>query len=91
MNVKHPGLNITWGDNFAAWTNDHIWENVICAVFDKKYCNPDTIAHEVVHVVNMVYTYSGVKHDPDNDEPQAYLTGYLVGEIHKAFKMKDKK
>jgi len=88
MNVKHPGLNITWSDDMAAWTNDHIWENVICVTFDKKHFEPDTVAHEAVHIVNHVYHFSGIIHDPKNDEPQAYLTGWVVGEIHRASKKK---
>lgn len=88
MNVTYPGLNITWDDGFAAWINDHIWENVICITFDKKHFDPDVIAHEAVHAVNMIYTFSEIKHDPDNDEPQAYLTGWIVGEIHRAYKKK---
>lgn len=91
MNVKYPGLRITWTDDMAAWTNDHIWENVICVTFHKKHFEPDTVAHEAVHVVNMIYDYSGIRHDPKNDEPQAYLTGWIVGEIHRAAKMKNKK
>ncbi len=87
MNLKTPGLNLPWADDMAAWTNDHIHDNIICCVFDKKLFDPDTAAHEAVHVVNRIYEFSGIKHDFKNDEPQAYLTGWIVGEIHKAFKM----
>ncbi|WP_447410805.1 hypothetical protein, partial [Clostridium perfringens] len=43
----------------------------------------DIIAHEAVHVVNHVYNDSRMMLDPLNDEPQAYLTGWVVGEMHK--------
>lgn len=39
------------------------------------------IAHEAVHIVNQIYIDRQMKLDPDNDEPQAYLTGWVVGEI----------
>lgn len=44
---------------------------------------PKIIAHETVHIVNQIYIDRQMKLDPDNDEPQAYLTGWIVGEIHK--------
>ena len=41
------------------------------------------IAHEAVHIVNHVYNDSRIMLDPPNDEPQAYLTGWVVGEMHR--------
>lgn len=40
-----------------------------------------TIAHEVVHVVNNIFLSCGVQLDRHNDEPQAYLTGWVFNEI----------
>jgi hypothetical protein len=39
------------------------------------------IAHEVVHLVNSVFKEVGIQLDLDNDEPQAYLTGYIMKQI----------
>lgn len=47
------------------------------------YPSNKVIAHEVVHLVNRIFLDRGVRLDPVNDEPQAYLTGYLVEQIEK--------
>jgi hypothetical protein len=39
------------------------------------------IAHEVVHLVNYIFKDKGLKLDVDNDEAQAYLTGWLYDKI----------
>jgi hypothetical protein len=39
------------------------------------------IAHEVVHVVNAIFLSCGIELDRHNDEPQAYLTGWITNEI----------
>jgi len=43
------------------------------------------IAHEVVHLVNAIFRDRYVKLDLNNDEPQAYLTGYLFEKILKYY------
>lgn len=45
-----------------------------------------TIVHETVHVVNRIFADRGVNPDPFNDEPQAYLTGWVYGQIEEALK-----
>lgn len=56
------------------------------------YITPDAdasiIAHETVHIVNEVFKRTGMKLDYDNDEAQAYLTGWIVKEIHKVLQSK---
>lgn len=42
---------------------------------------PDIIAHEVVHLVNRVFIDTGINPDLENDEPQAYLTGWFMDQI----------
>ncbi|RIV23617.1 hypothetical protein DYU11_11590 [Fibrisoma montanum] len=42
------------------------------------------IAHETVHIVNHVFKQCGILLDVDNDEPQAYLTGWVANQIYKA-------
>lgn len=44
-----------------------------------------TIAHECFHFTNWLYRDRGVKADIDNDEPQAYLLGWAVGQVCDAF------
>ena len=36
------------------------------------------VAHECVHAVNMVFESKGVRLDLKNDEPQAYLMGWMM-------------
>lgn len=42
---------------------------------------PETIAHEVVHLVNHIFYDRGINLDLINDEPQAYFTGWLFNQI----------
>jgi hypothetical protein len=44
------------------------------------------IAHEVVHMVNSLFASRGIELDRINDEPQAYFTGWVTGEIDKFLK-----
>lgn len=91
-NVSNPGINITWDDGMAAWTNDHFYNgSIIAVVFDTRDLEIDTIAHEAIHIKNMVYSHSGIKHDLANDEPEAYLTGWIVGQIYNCYKESKKK
>jgi hypothetical protein len=53
---------------------------IVLAIQEKRL---DIIAHEIVHIVNMIFKRCGVQLDLDNDEPQAYLTGYIFKEVIK--------
>ena len=53
-------------------------------VFIKPSATIGTIAHETVHVVNNVFKNASVQLDIDNDEPQAYLTKWIVDKIYNA-------
>ena len=46
-----------------------------------EYSEGSIIAHEVTHLVNYIFKDRGVELDLNNDEPQAYLTGWLFKEI----------
>lgn len=48
-----------------------------CVMFAKKR-DHGTIAHEAHHVANIILGDRGVPASRDNDEPQAYLEGWLV-------------
>lgn len=52
------------------------------AIFRLKHCTNSTIAHEVVHLVNRILTDRGAKLDASNDEPQAYLTGWVTKKVY---------
>lgn len=44
------------------------------------------IAHEALHVTNWIMSDRCITADLVNDEPQAYLLGWVVGQIYKAKK-----
>lgn len=44
------------------------------------------IAHESVHLVNKLFKDRGLQLDIENDETQAYLTGWFVEQIDNFFK-----
>ncbi len=50
-------------------------------------CNARQIAHEALHEVALIYEDRGIKLDIENDEPQCYLLGWIVGECHKYLKI----
>lgn len=41
----------------------------------------DTIAHEATHLCNQLFKNIGAKVDVDNDEPYAYLLGWVVKQV----------
>jgi hypothetical protein len=63
-------------DAFCFRKGDYIY-----AVFQSA--EPHIIAHECVHLVNMIFDDVHVEPDLLNDEPQAYLVGWLFGKIYK--------
>lgn len=92
INKKYKGLDITWDAQTAAWTNDHFYEdNILGVALDTTCWDVDTVAHEAVHIVNRTFKHAGYKNNPDNDEHQAYFTGWIVGEIFKAYQDFNKK
>lgn len=50
---------------------------------------PKIIAHEAVHVVNRIFSARGIQLDIANDEPQAYLMGWVVEQAHHALGSKE--
>lgn len=51
-------------------------------VFDSKPTNK-IIAHECTHVVNFIFADRDIKLDLNNDEPQAYLMGWVFEQCDK--------
>jgi hypothetical protein len=46
-----------------------------------EYSEGTIIAHEIVHLKNYIYQDAGIELDRFNDEPEAYLTGWLFKQI----------
>lgn len=55
---------------------------VVCFKDRPKNC---IIAHECVHLVNKLFKDRGQKLDIENDEAQAYMTGWFFDQIEKFF------
>lgn len=63
-----------------------------CIVAFSEY-DLSVIAHEIVHIKNYVFRETSMKLCKDNDEAEAYLTGYLFKQIEQfliKFRFKDK-
>lgn len=41
----------------------------------------DTISHEIAHIVDYTFQDAGIDTDYNNNEPYAYLTGYITGQV----------
>jgi hypothetical protein len=48
-----------------------------------EYSEGTIIAHEIVHLKNYIYQDRGIELDKFNDEPEAYLTGWLFKQVQK--------
>lgn len=52
----------------------------------KQSLSLNTLGHEVVHMVNGIFKSRGIKLSLDNDEPQAYLTGWVTQTVYQTIK-----
>lgn len=75
-------------DNFGAVTlsNESKYKEYVIAFTDKNHLS--NIAHEIVHLKNQIYLDCAMQIDRVNDEPEAYLTGWLFDEIYNFFNKK---
>ena len=55
-------------------------QDVVIVIIKSQIC-PVVLAHETVHVVNEIYKCRGIQLDTENDEPQAYLTGWVFDKV----------
>lgn len=55
---------------------------VFCASFGPNV-KLSEVVHECVHLCSNIYDAHGIRPDIHNDEPQAYLTGWLFDRCHK--------
>lgn len=60
------------------------YRHYIVAFTDPKHLS--NIAHEIVHIKNYIYLGCAMELDRYNDEPEAYLTGWLFDEIYNFLK-----
>lgn len=81
IDTAGKNLNNCGAFAYGRHTKDGIPEYFL--VFDKS---PDhnLVAHEIVHIVNWIFKFSNMVLDLDNDEPQAYLTGWVTNVVYKA-------
>ena len=47
-----------------------------------EYTEGSIISHEIVHLKNYIYQDCSIELDKYNDEPEAYLTGWLFDQIN---------
>lgn len=57
-------------------------ESIGIAIKDYNWYNPDTITHEAVHAAWKILHLVGIKCSANNNEPMAYLVGYIVKKIN---------
>ena len=69
--------------DFGAVTlqNESEYRHFVVAFTDASHLG--NIAHEVVHIKNHIYIDCAMNVDRHNDEPEAYLTGWLFEQILK--------
>jgi uncharacterized protein YlbG (UPF0298 family) len=58
--------------------------HIVVAFTDKGHLS--NIAHEIVHIKNFVFLECAMELDRFNDEPEAYLTGWLFDQIYEFLK-----
>jgi hypothetical protein len=46
----------------------------------------DILAHELIHVISLLYKDYGIDYDKNNDEPTAYLMSFLFKSVMKRLK-----
>lgn len=81
LGFNFAGLDSCWAMAFQNTNNP----DILYTAFTPDYLNK-TIAHEAVHIVNYLFKQKGIKLDLDNDENQAYWTGWFYNEIEKVLK-----
>ncbi len=83
MNDYLPELNITKATDGKTWWNP---DTGSLSVWIQKKGDFDVLAHELIHVISALLETRGIKFDPDNDEPIAYLMTWLFRAFYFAVK-----
>lgn len=77
---KYPDLEIENFDGAVFWREDKLY--IVFSAEKKDYPTPGIIAHESKHLVNNIFIQINHKLSRWNDEPEAYLLGWIVNRIH---------
>lgn len=81
LNYHFNDVENMWAITFKNCSDD----NILYVAFTPDYINK-VIAHECVHLVNLLFDCKGVKLNLEDDENQAYWTGWFYDEIEKVLK-----
>ena len=82
--AKQKGFNKQFINSEAAVFHEDDDGLLQCfVVFKTGDVSNKIIAHEALHVVSIIFDHIGAKMDLDNDEPQAYLLGWVVEQCDK--------
>jgi len=75
--------------NFGALTfeDKSRYRHYVVAFTDASHLS--NIAHEIVHIKNYIFLGINAKIDLHNDEPEAYLTGWLFDNIYEFLKQQE--
>jgi len=68
-----------WSDSDGR--TDYFEDDLSTLAVSFKSKDAGTIAHEAIHIKNIIYRRIGATLDLKNDEPEAYLVGWLVDTI----------
>jgi hypothetical protein len=83
--VKKYKLPGNWGEFGALTFEDKSkYIHYVVAFTDANHLS--NIAHEIVHIKNYIFLGINAKVDLHNDEPEAYLTGWLFDQINNFLK-----
>ena len=64
-------------------SDNYITEYEIYLLLKPGFLDINTLMHEVMHIVMYICMFKGIHPDPANDEPLAYLQGYIAEELFK--------
>lgn len=81
---KRLKTRVDIGDILDCWGQvDKIeGEETAIYIFLHKLEDHSVIAHEIVHAASYTFEHAGIKMDVENDEPFAYLVGWLTKKVY---------
>tara|TARA_B100000287_G_scaffold201972_1_gene190718 strand:+ start:825 stop:1214 length:390 start_codon:yes stop_codon:yes gene_type:complete len=89
FDVKHE-LEHENGWDFVSGTVIVTSDNKTHIIFRRSDMRPGVVVHECFHALTRICKDLGIKYDPDNDEPMAYMLTWLVDEVYRTI-AKDEK
>lgn len=88
--LKNHGIDLS-KEPFASTYEKHkelksgeteVYHLIICNTKTKLDFNIGVLAHECFHLTNFIFEGRCIKPDLENDEPQAYLLGFLMNKAY---------